>query len=324
MPRPPSVFTPELLKTFVTLVRMDGSVTRTAELLDINEASVSKRIKPLHEGHAPLLPRPWLEKYGKLFRVTKEGRRMLPAAEDQLRRWEHFVEFVDAGRLTQLSIGCGQEAVVGIVFDALKSWRQQYRDVPIRISTGRGRARIEAVANGLLDLALVSHDESQIERIARRPLFVEPLMADSLRLVSSPRARWAKAFAELSETGVRAAALIGFPLILPEGDAGLRGQLDRHLFKAGVLNRLQVVMEVGGWQAQLAYVREGLGVAMAPASVLGRYANGLVHKPLAAQVLPPHKLRLVCRPLTTGEPELSEAGLALRRALRDEAQAERI
>ena len=84
MPRPPSVFTPELLKTFVTLVRADGSVTRTAELLDINEASVSKRIKPLHEGHAPLLPRPWLEKNGKLFRATEEGRRMLPAAEDQL------------------------------------------------------------------------------------------------------------------------------------------------------------------------------------------------------------------------------------------------
>ena len=49
MPRPPSVFTPELLKTFVTLVRVDGSVTRTAELLDINEASVSKRIKPLRD-----------------------------------------------------------------------------------------------------------------------------------------------------------------------------------------------------------------------------------------------------------------------------------
>src|SRR5438046_454050 len=70
MPRPPGVFTPELLKTFVTLVRVDGSVTRTAELLNINEASVSKRIKPLHEGHAPLLPRPWLEQHGKLLRGT--------------------------------------------------------------------------------------------------------------------------------------------------------------------------------------------------------------------------------------------------------------
>jgi DNA-binding transcriptional LysR family regulator len=323
MPRPPSVFTPELLKTFVTLVRVDGSVSRTAELLDINEASVSKRIKPLHEGHAPLLPRPWLEKHGKLFRPTEEGRRMLPAAEDQLRRWEHFVEFVDAGRLTQLSVGCGQEAVVGILFDAVKRWRHDFADVPIRISTPRGRARIEAVATGLLDLALVTHDDGQIERVARRPLFVEPLLEDPLRLVSAPRASWAKAFAELSESGVRAAALIGFPLILPEGDAGLRGQLDRHLFQAGVLNRLHVVMEVGGWQAQLAYVREGLGVALAPASVLARHGKGLVGKPLAAKVVPPNLLRLICRPLPTGEPELSEAGLALRRMLHEAAKAER-
>jgi hypothetical protein len=32
----------ELLKTFATLVQVDGSVSQTAELLETNEASVSK------------------------------------------------------------------------------------------------------------------------------------------------------------------------------------------------------------------------------------------------------------------------------------------
>src|ERR1700686_114241 len=170
MPRPPLVVTPEFLKTFVTIVRVDGSVTRTAELLDINEASVSKRIKPLHEGWPPALPLPWLEKHGKTFRLTAEGERMLPAAEDQLSRWEHFSAFVAAGRLAQLAVGCGQEAVTGILFDAVKVWRKACPDLFLRIAPSRGQARIEAVAAGLLDLALVSHNQAQIERFARRPL----------------------------------------------------------------------------------------------------------------------------------------------------------
>jgi DNA-binding transcriptional LysR family regulator len=318
MPRPPSVLTPELLKTFVTMVRVDGSVTRTAELLDINEASVSKRIKPLHEGNPPTLPRPWLEKHGKLFRLTDEGQLMLAAAEDQLRRWEHFVTFIAAGRLAQLSVGCGQEAVTGILFDAVRLWRRNYPDLALRISTPRGKARIEAVAAGLLDLALVSHDETQIERLARRPLFVETLADDPLRLACASKTRWSHAFAELPEKGVRASALSAFPLILPEADAGLRQQLDRKLFEAGVLHKLSIAMEVGGWQAQLAYVREGLGVGLLPASVLSRHGKGLLVKPLGPDLIPPHRLRLICRLLLDAHaPDLSEAGLALRRALHD-------
>jgi len=320
MPRPPSVLTPELLKTFVTLVRVDGSVMRTAELLGINEASVSKRIKPLHEGSPPSMPRPWLEKHGKLFRLTAEGRLMLPAAEDQLKRWEHFVAFTGAGRLAYLCVGCGQEAVVGIVFDALKAWRRSYPDLAVRITTPRGQARIEGVAAGMLDLALVSHDETQIEEIARRPLFVERLADDPLVLVCAAKARWARAFSELPESGVGADQLPAFPLILAEPDAGLRAQLDRTFFAAKVLDKLSIALEVGGWQAQLAFVREGQGVALLPASVVSRSGKGLLVKPLADDVAPPHHLRLICRlSPESNQPELTDAGQAFRRALHEAA-----
>src|SRR5438046_454051 len=80
------------------------------------------------------------------------------------------------------------------------------------------------------------------------------------------RAPRATASADLCCIGVRSVALFAVTLILPEGDVGWRGQVDRRRCKVGSLNRLQVVMEVGGWQAQLAYGREGLGVAMVPSS----------------------------------------------------------
>jgi DNA-binding transcriptional LysR family regulator len=89
--------TPELCRTFVTLARLAGSVTATARELGLNEARISKRIRPLVRGAPPHLPRPWLMKRGKRFFLTDEGRAMLPAATEQAQRWRHFTAFAPVG-----------------------------------------------------------------------------------------------------------------------------------------------------------------------------------------------------------------------------------
>ena len=84
MPRPPSI-SPELMTTFVTVVRTEGDATRAAELLNINQPSMSKRLAFLqHAGR--ILRRPWLERVGKTWRLTEEGRRVLPAVEELVHR----------------------------------------------------------------------------------------------------------------------------------------------------------------------------------------------------------------------------------------------
>ena len=76
MPRPPTL-SPELLQTFVTVAETGGDAARAAEVLEINQPSMSKRLARLqHSGRG--LKKPWLERVGKTWRLTEEGERVRP------------------------------------------------------------------------------------------------------------------------------------------------------------------------------------------------------------------------------------------------------
>src|SRR5439155_9665188 len=128
---------------------------------------------------------------------------------------------------------CGQQMVQGFVREALRVYRAEHPQSPLRISTLRGQSRIEGVANGSLDLAIVTHDESAINEIARRVLHVEPLITHRLALVDGGKGIWSRGFRRLPEDHVPPSALAGFPLVLPEPDAGIRKKVDQILRQQG-------------------------------------------------------------------------------------------
>jgi len=319
MPRPEIILTPELLRTFVTLVRCDGSVSRTAEALGINEASVSKRIKPLHtSGKGTRSGRlVWLRKEGKTFHPTAEGSAVFDLAIDQLRRWELFTAFATADRLPVVSFACGQEAVTGFVREAVKKFHTANPDVMLRVSTQRGRDRITGVAGGQFDLAVVGHDPAAIQRIARRDLHVEELFADPLVLVCATKSRAAAQFDALPEDGVTAEQLRTLPLVLPEADAGIRQEFGRLLEKAGVTALPRVVCEVGGWGVILQFVQDGLGVGLVPRSVVSRAAGKLPTRPLHDDIAPENAVRLIARRRGSDGLELTEPGEKFQAVLRE-------
>ena len=312
MPRPLSL-SPDLLRTFVAVVRANGDAAEAARLLKINQPSMSKRLAYFqHSG--PVIRRPWLERDGKTWRPTEEGRRMQPAVEDVLRRYDRLLDHVGSASLPGVTFACGKEAADQFVPEALVAFRRRHPGVPFRISTTRGQARIEGVANGQLDLALVSHSPDQIERIALRRLHVEDLFDDALQLVCAKTAPCADDFRRLPER-VPAKALPKFPLVLPEPDAGLRQQFDARLADAGVMSGLSVPLEVGGWPTLLRYVELGLGVGLLPRSVAGR-SSGLIVKGLHPSLAVPNVVRMICRVRPNGdELDLNDAGHAFRAEL---------
>jgi DNA-binding transcriptional LysR family regulator len=320
MPRPPTL-TPVLLETFVTLVHVEGDATRAAELLKINQPSMSKRLAHFqHSGK--VLRRPWLELRGKTWFLTEEGRRVLPGVEELLRRYDQLLQFVGPTDLSVLALACGRQAAGTFVLAAIRRFRRRHPSARLRLSTPRASARIEGVANGLFDLALVTADAARVEAIARRPLHVEELFDDPLVIVADARGPWAVELGALPEGRVSARALARFPLILPEPDAGLREALDARLHEAGLTRRLDVVIEVGGWPLLLAYVREGLGVGLLPRSVVK--GEGLVVRVPQAAIVPPNRVRLVCRKRAGSDQlDLSEVGMELYETLRAEAAAVR-
>jgi DNA-binding transcriptional LysR family regulator len=206
--------------------------------------------------------------------------------------------------------------VAGLVREALREFCKTDHPTPLRISTMRGRARIEGVSNGSLDLAIVTHSEPAIQEIARRSLHVEPLVRHGLVFACAVNSPWARAVRSLPEDGVPVDAMGRFPLIVPEPDAGIRKWFDETLRRRGVQARLNIALEIGGWGAILAYVRDGLGVGIVSQAAIAD-TEGLILRPLDPESFPAIEAKLIARRLAgSGESlDLSESGEAWRAVL---------
>lgn len=302
--------TPELCRTFVALSRHDLSLTRAAAELGVNKATLSKRIAPLVAGEPPHLPRPWLAKRGKRFELTDEGRLMLPVAREHAERWERFVAFAAADRGPALSVACGQEAAGGTMLLAAKAFRQAHPAAAVKIAVVRGRRRVEGVAGGLYDLALVTQTPADVRATGRRDLVVELLHRDDLVLACGVRSPWAAAFDRPDP--VPADELGDWPLVLPEADAAIRKQWDE---KVGRQARAPAVaVEVGGWRVMLGYVLAGFGVGLLPASLAREAGSKVRWRPLVPALRPANVVSTVRLPTAANE-ELVAAFLAALRAV---------
>jgi DNA-binding transcriptional LysR family regulator len=308
----------ELLETLVVLIRAGGDAAAAMKELGINQPSLSKRLKYLqHAG--PLLDRPWLVRHGKTWALTDEGRQVWPAVAELVDRYDNLETFLEGDRSIAQSVrfSCGQLMALGIVREALRQFQREQPQTRLRISTLRGRARIEGVSNGSLDLAVVSHDEPTIAEIARRPLHVEPLVSHGLALVCAQDAPWIRAVRAFPKGAVPARALTEFPLVMPEPDAGIRKDVDEVLRQEGLQNKLNLVLEVGGWATILAYVRDGFGVGVVSEGAVTE-TKGLMIRLLDPEVFPQVDAKLICRRLAgSGDKlDLSKQGAAWREVLK--------
>jgi DNA-binding transcriptional LysR family regulator len=308
----------ELLQTFVALIRCDGDAAEAMRELGLNQPTMSKRLRYVqHAG--PLLERPWVVRRGKTWELTDEGRRVWSAVTEIVDRYANLDRFL-GGAQTPLAapirFACGQMMVAGLVREALRLFKKKLPHVPIQISTLRGRARIEGVSNGSLDLAVVTHDEPSVLEIARRPLYVEPLVSYRMALVCATESKWAPKLRALPKAGVPPQALVSFPLILPEADAGIRRSLDEVLRSRGLLNKLDVALEIGGWPTILAYVKDRFGVGLVSEAAL-EGSKGLTVRRLDPASFEPTEAKLISRRLAgSGEElDLSEQAQAWKQML---------
>ncbi|WP_143393132.1 LysR family transcriptional regulator [Fimbriiglobus ruber] len=293
MQPPPTPLTPELCRTFVVLVRLNGSVTATARELGLNEASVSKRIRPLVRPTPPHLPRPWLEKRGKRFYLTDEGRTLLPAVTEQVERWHQFTTTAAAERTAGLTVACGQGAAGGVVLAAAAALRLRHPDAVLKVAVVRGRQRIEGIANGTYDLALVTYPPVAIHEIARCEVRVESLGDDTLVLACGIQSPWARAFAGANQP-IGLEELADWPLVLPMADSAIRKQWDERVRRHAPAVPPVVAIEVGGWRVLLDYVLAGFGVGLVPRSVAALAGADVKVRPLAETLRPANRLHAVC------------------------------
>jgi DNA-binding transcriptional LysR family regulator len=305
------------MTTFVTVVRTEGDATQAAELLHINQPSMSKRLAFLqHAGR--ILRRPWLERVGKTWRLTDEGRRVLPAVEELVHRYRLLTDAIEEAR-PAVVFGCGPGGAAGVVREAVRAFRAKHPNDTFRISARPATARVEGVANGSLDLATVRLEQQEILELARRPLFVEDLYEDPLILVAAPGSPGFDEFQAVTEKTVPPKVMTRLPLILPEPHSGIRRDLDRRFRDAGVVDRLRIAVEAGPWQTAVGYVRDGVGVGVVPRSAVAG-VSGLAVRSLPPKLSPANTVRAICRKRAGSEDlDLSDGALAFLQALRDAA-----
>ncbi len=315
----------ELLQTFAMIAECDGVAATAAARLGITQPGISKRLSSLRRATSDPEGQPWLILKGRRWRLTPEGQRVLGVVTDLVLRYEHAEQFIRGARTSRpvISLACGQQAACGFVRRAVKLFLQQHSGCSVRISSPRGKQRILGTAGGQFDLAIVTDGPTTIQLHAQREMFVEELFDDHFILAGhpSPKSIWADEWNALpTERPVSAKAIMNLPFVIPEGDATRRKQFAEWMFRA-TNQRLDAVLEVGGWQTILDYVEWGLGVGLVSMSAVDTYRERknvkLTTRLLSEHEFPTDAVRLIARKQHgKNEPDLTEWGEHLRQALK--------
>jgi DNA-binding transcriptional LysR family regulator len=298
--RSPVQLSIDLLETFVTVIRLNGDAAQAARALDINQPSMSKRLAFLQHVNG-ILKRPWLRRVGKTWLLTDEGQRVLPVVHELLRRYHNLHGYTNAPRQTPTSIlrfACGQTAGSFLVRRALQRFHKDHPDFQIRVSTMRAEQRVAGVANGAIDMALVSRDNDQIREWARRPdLNIEPIGRSGYCLACAKSGEWSAKFRKLPRHRPSPLSVLAdFPLIVPEPDSHTREILDPLIHRQTWASKVEYRVEIGGWLTILDYVRAGLGVGLVSEwAKRDPVAKNLLFRPLADSRLGTMTMKLVTR-----------------------------
>jgi len=250
-------------------------ITRAAAALGMQQPPLSQQIRSLEAEVGTALFR----RHPKGVSLTDAGRTMVADA----RRIVDSVAALEE-RMRRLAAGLGGVLALGLASSVaahaftprlLRSCRQDYPDIELRLSEGNAAELIEAVANGSLHCALLRVPVAHPPGLNFETLLIEPAV---LALpIDHPLA---KTFGARDTVPLK--ALHGLPLILVRrpGAPGMYSSLLAVLDRQGI--EVNVVAEVERMMSNLNLVASGAGVTIVPASMKGAHAKSVVYRSLPA------------------------------------------
>lgn len=220
-----------------------GTVTEAARRLHLSQPAASHQIQHLERslGHA------LFERRGRRLELTEAGRLVVARARrilgelDGLRADLRAFETLEAG---EIRLGGGATAVVHVLPKLIADFRSRYPGVSFYLREGTARNTLQAIANGELDLGIVTLP-------SQRPgITIEPWIEDAIVFIAWPGA-------PLAGNPIPKEALNQVPFIHSGPDTPLRNLIDSGLKAAGITPK--VVMELESVEAIKTHVAEGLG-----------------------------------------------------------------
>lgn len=247
----------EDLRIFRAVVR-EGGVTRAALRLHRVQSNVTTRIRQLEQSLGVALS----IREGKRMLLSASGRVLLDYAERLLDLAEEaraaVTEGVPRGRMR---LGSMESTAAARLPPALAQFHRRYPDVQLELRTGPTGRLLAEVAEGGLDCALVS-GPVQDARLTAIPVFREELAV--VAPAGHPPIRSAR--------DVQQRTLLTF-----EPSCAYRQRLEAWLAADGVVP--ERVVELSSYHAMIGCAAAGMGIALAPLSLLDAHAGTVsVHR----------------------------------------------
>ena len=247
--------------------KMRAGVSAAARQLDAKQPVVSRKLKVFQESH----------EWGTLLTEDKEltdaGRAVLPALRELIRRHDQLIEYLKGTSQApeQIQLGLGHFASRFYLPKVLQKLKDRLEDCEISTKVLRGADRIVAVAEGRLDLAIVTHVPDLIQNVladhgySPTALKIQKLAVHELGLVAQEDSEEGCSLAKQPKRKpVPLEKLRNWELVGLDRKSGIR----RHLEKAFDPHEIRFVAEGGGWWAALECARVGIGVAVVPLTIL--------------------------------------------------------
>ncbi|MEU9201435.1 LysR family transcriptional regulator [Streptomyces sp. NPDC048332] len=241
-----------------------GSFTKAAAGLNYTQSAVSRRIASLEqEAGGPLF-----ERLPRGVRLNSAGRALYRHAVDvldRLARAEQELVELHRGHGGLLHVGAFPTANIALVPAALRAFRQARPEVEVIAVEGRSGTLTARLADGALDLAVVSDYPSGL--CSADGVATTPLCEDELLVALSREHRLAGAdvidLLELRDEAWLQDVYGDRPTMLADACA-----------RAGFAPRK--IIRIAEWTGKFGYVAAGLGVALVPSLAAWAVPEGLV------------------------------------------------
>ncbi|MFH9068142.1 LysR family transcriptional regulator [Streptomyces alboflavus] len=279
-----------------------GTVTATARALLMTPSAVSQQLSNL----AKQVGVPLLEAHGRRVRLTGAARLLLVHADAvlaQLERADAELAAYAKGEAGEVRVGAFSTAVPALVVPAVRALRADHPGISVRVREAEAGAAYELLAAGDVDLALslaAQAPRGRDGRFTRVTLLADPL--DVALPLDHPLAR---------ADALRLADLADEPWIF--GGSGPWSEITRAACEAAGFVPEQA-HSAAGWEAILAMVGAGMGVALVP-RMAGAGASGRAGVAMRELAERPHRhVVAAVRRGAEGSPAVSHVLAALRGA----------
>lgn len=252
---------------YAMLAAEHGSFRRAADILNISQSTVSRRIQLLERRVGTAL----FERTRSGVRPTVAGERFMREAAvgaGQLREAVNSISMAQRGHFGELRIGLMASLASGFLGDLLTAFHRQFPSIEIRLEEGTSQANAAAVLSGRLDAAFIPGDPRlpgcRAELLWNEKIYVA--LPDCHRAATTSSVEWEKIRGETFLVTADAAG--------PE----IEDYLVRRLSGPGF--RPRIAVHHVGRENLLNMVARGFGITLTTNSTLGAVYPGVCFQPI--------------------------------------------